>query len=304
MQEKPLIGGQAVIEGVMMRSPGYYATAVRNDKGKIVTQLKKAWIKPSLTKIPFLRGVINLFEMLIIGIKSLTWAANQFEDDSEDLTTTQLVLTLTFSFTLALGFFVALPYLLSVLTGVNEEASPFLFNLIDGVIKAVILVLYLYLISFMKDIKRVFQYHGAEHKTVYCYENAKPLTVKNVQKFSTLHPRCGTSFILLVVMVSIFFFALIPPIILGLFPNFLNLHFIWRKAILFFLRILMLPVIAGFTYEMLRFSAKHTENPLMKMVSAPGLWLQRITTNKPSDKQVEVAITSMKLVLKKEKIKN
>lgn len=304
MKKKPMIGGQAVIEGVMMRSPNYYATAVRNEKGKIVTQLKKLKKRPKFYSFPFVRGVANLIDMMVIGIKSLTWSANQVSDDEdEQLTPFQIVLTLILSLGFAVLLFVALPYFLSIITGIKEESSPILFNLIDGVFKIAILILYMYLISLLKDIKRVFEYHGAEHKTVYCYEDGKKLTVKNVKKYSTKHPRCGTSFILIVLLIGIAIFALIPSLVTSLFPSFPSLLFIIRKLILFFFRILFLPIIAAISYELLKLSGKHSKNTIVRFISKPGILLQYITTQEPDNKQIETAIKSMELVLKKEKIK-
>jgi uncharacterized protein YqhQ len=304
MKKKPMIGGQAVLEGVMLRSPNHYATAVRNEKGKIVTQIKKLKKRPKWFKWPFIRGVANLIDMLIIGIKTLTWSANQISDEEDEkLSDMQLFLTLAVSFAFAILIFVALPYFLSVITGVKEESSPILFNLIDGVIKIVIFLAYLYGISLMKDIRRVFEYHGAEHKTVYCYEDGKKLTVKNVKKYSTRHPRCGTSFLFIVLLISMFVFALIPSFVLSVFPLFGNLSFIFRKIILFSLRIVFIPLIASISYELLKLSAKFSENAIVKLISLPGMLLQYITTKEPDNKQIEVAIKSMEIVLKKEKIK-
>ncbi len=303
LRMKPTIGGQAVIEGVMMRSPNYYATSVRNEKGKIVTQIKKIKKKPKFLKFPFIRGIANLIEMLVLGIKTLTWSASQVSEEEEQLSNTQMVFTLIIAFAFGIFLFVALPYILSMLTGVKEESSPMLFNLIDGIIKLAILLLYMYLISLPKDFRRVFEYHGAEHKTVYCYEEGKKLTVKNVKKYSTKHPRCGTSFLFVVVFISIFIFALIPTIILILFPGFIALPFIMRKIILFTLRIIFVFPIASIAYELLKLSGKYSRNPIVKLISLPGIMLQYITTKEPDNKQMEVAIKSMELVLAKEKIK-
>ncbi|MBD3163974.1 DUF1385 domain-containing protein [Candidatus Woesearchaeota archaeon] len=301
--KKPTIGGQAVLEGVMLRSPNYYVTSVRNEKGKIITQLKKIRKKPKWFQWPFIRGIVNLIEMLIIGIKSLTWAANQVSDEDEKLSNTAVFLTLLAAIAFAIALFVALPYFLSLLSGVKEESSPVIFNMIDGAIKIIIFLAYLYIISLMKDIRRVFEYHGAEHKTVYAYESGKNLTVSNIKKYSTKHPRCGTSFLFIVVIISIFFFALIPPVVLLIFPSFISLNFFLRKVILFFLRILLIPLIAAVSYELLKLSGRHSGNPVIRAVSYPGILLQHITTKEPDDKQIEVAIKSMQEILKKEKIK-
>jgi uncharacterized protein YqhQ len=301
--KKPTIGGQAVIEGVMLRSPNYYATTVRNEKGNLVQQLKKIKKRPSFYKLPFIRGVANLIEMLTIGIKTLTWSANKVSDDKDEkLEDWQLTLTLFISIAFAIGLFVALPYILSLLTGVKEETSPILFNLIDGIIKIAIFLIYLYAISFMKDIRRVFEYHGAEHKTVYCYEENKPLTVKNIKKFSTKHPRCGTSFLFIVLIISIFLFTLIPTTVIALFPSFISLNFILRKVILFLIRLAFIPIVASFSYELLKLTSRFPKNPIVKFISYPGILLQYITTKEPDNKQIEVALKSMQLLIKKEKL--
>ncbi len=298
--DRPVLGGQAILEGVMMRSPHWYASSVRKGK-KIISQLDRIKGKPAWCKFPFIRGIVNLGEMLYIGTKSLSWSAQQQEEDGEKLSDWQIILTLIVSFALAILLFVALPYILSILTGVSEENSPVLFNLIDGVIKIGILLLYLCLISMMEDIKRVFEYHGAEHKAVFCYEGRKPLTVQYVKKFSRFHPRCGTSFLLMVALISIFFFSFIPLFVKAWVPSFLTFPLLPRKVIFFFLRILVLPVVASFSYEFLKLSAKNIENPLIRAVIQPGLWLQRLTTREPDAKQMEVAIKSLQLVLKKDK---
>lgn len=302
--KKPLIGGQAVIEGVMLRSPNYYATSVRNEKGKIVTQVKKIKKRPKWFKWLFIRGIVNLIEMLVMGIKTLTWSANQIgEEEDEKLSNKQITITLIIAMGFAIFLFVALPYFLSIITGVKEESNPILFNFIDGLFKVTIFLIYLYSISLLKDIRRVFEYHGAEHKTVYCYEEGKKINIKNVRKYPTKHPRCGTSFLFIVILISICVFALIPTIVLWLFPSFISLHFILRKIILFLLRISMIPFIASISYELLKLSSKYKSNKIVKLITYPGILLQYITTKEPDKKQIEVAIKSMQLVLEKEKIK-
>ncbi len=291
------------MEGVMMRSPNYYATSVRTEKGKIVSELHKIKKRPKWTQFPFFRGVINLFEMMIIGIKSLTWSADQLaEDPSEKLTKTQLFFTLLISISFSLLLFLVLPYVLTVLLGIHEEQRPILFNIVDGIIKIAILIIYLYAISLMSDIKRLFEYHGAEHKAVHCFEANLKLTPKNAQKFSRLHPRCGTSFLFLVMFISIFIFSIIPSLANLLISSFHLLPFMARKSILFFIRLLFVPVVAGVSYEFLRLTAKYEDNAFLKAFAWPGMMLQYITTSEPNLKQLEVAIDSMKKVLKKDKI--
>ena len=301
--KKPSIGGQAVLEGVMLRSPKYYATSVRTEKGKIVTQLKKIKKRPKWMKLPFIRGIVNLIDMLIIGIKTLNWSANQISDEPEEkLSQGQIIVTLLIAIGFAILLFMALPYFLSSLTGVIEESSPILFNVIDGIIKVIIFLAYLYIISYMKDIRRVFEYHGAEHKVVYCYENGKKLTLQNIKKYSTKHPRCGTSFLFIVIIISIFVFTLIPPIVIALYPSFITLNFWIRRLILFAIRVPFIFPIASISYELLKLSDKYQTNHIIKAISLPGILLQYITTKEPDNKQIEVAVNSMNLLLKKEKI--
>ena len=211
-----------------------------------------------------------------------------------------MVSLLTISFGFALIIFVALPYGLTLLTGVREETQPIMFNIIDAVVKILIFLIYLLAISQLKDIQRLFQYHGAEHKAVHCYEHKKALLPRHVKPYSPIHPRCGTSFLLWVILMSIVVFALLPAVVLWLWPSFPTLGFWTRRGILFPLRILLIPVIAGLAYEVLKLSGKHQDNWLMHNLAKPGLWFQKITTAEPDKKQIEVAIASLKLLLQKE----
>ena len=297
INKKLNIGGQAVIEGVLIRGPSKYVVSVRKDK-KIIS--KKGIIKKkkyNFLKWPFIRGFINLVEMLVIGIRALMWSAQQAAPKEERIGKNELVLTILFSVVIVIIFFIALPYFLANLIGFTEERSPILFNLVDGVIRILIFLIYIIAISFIKDVKILFQYHGAEHKAIHCYENDKELRIENIQKFTTLHPRCGTSFLLIVFIVSIFVFSLLPSIILFHYPNFLNLNVWFRRGILFPIRILLIPAIAGISYEILKVSDKHQKNLLFKLISLPGLALQKITTKEPNNKQIEVAVYSLKKLL-------
>lgn len=299
------IGGQAVIEGVMIRGPKRYAVAVRK-KNKIIT--KKGRIKQRKSKfykLPIIRGFINLIEMLVLGTKTLMWSADQvIEDGEEKITKKDITMVLAFSFLIAILFFTVLPYFLTLFIGFKEETSPFLFNLIDGIIRISIFLAYIIGISYMKDVKTMFQYHGAEHMAVHCYENNKKLNVENIKKFPTLHPRCGTAFIMIVLVVAILTFSIITPIILKVFPQLLNLNAFLRRVILVLIRISLLPLIAGLSYELLKFSAKYEKNFIMKILILPGLLMQKITTKKPNKKQIEVARESVKILLASEKSKN
>ncbi len=302
MPEKLTIGGQAVIEGVMLRSPRYIVTSVRKENKKIVSKVDKIKKKPFWMQWFFIRGIINLVDMMYMGIKVLIWSGNEAGEEKEKLNVKDIIMLLLVSFSFAVIFFVALPYVLTVLIGIKEESSPVTFNLIDGLIKLGIFFIYLIALSFMKDVRRVFQYHGAEHATVHCYEHKKALTVQNVKKFSTIHPRCGTSFLMLVLITSIILFTLVPVIVISIFPNFINLGFLMRKIILFSLRILLIPVIAGISYELLKAGAKFENNIIFKIILVPGLLFQKITTQKPDTSQIEVAIDSMNKLLRLEKV--
>ncbi len=291
------VGGQAVIEGVMMRKKSKVATAVRLLDGNIKIKKDRIRKRHSLWTWPFFRGVINLWDMLFIGTKSLLWSADQQLEEHEKITKKDIVFTLLLTFSMALVFFIALPYFLTLFSGVKEEVSPVLFNLVDGIIRGIFVLGYIYIISKFKDIKKVFRYHGAEHKTVYCYESGKKLTVKNVKKFSTKHPRCGTSFIILVLIISILVFSFLPLLAKWIHPGFLGLGFWSQKLILFPLRLLFIPVIAGISYEGLKLSGKYPDNMVVKWIAKPGLLLQRITTKEPNKKIIEVAIKALKSVL-------
>ncbi|HLC96679.1 MAG TPA: DUF1385 domain-containing protein [Candidatus Nanoarchaeia archaeon] len=295
------VGGQAVIEGVMLRSPHYYAVSVRIPHGKIKTKTAKLKSQSKFFKLPFVRGMVSLVDMLVLGIQTLIWSANQQATKKEEkINASEIFWTLLISIGFALLFFVALPYIFTNLLGFAEESRPVLFNLIDAAIKIALFLAYLAFISTMKDVKILFQYHGAEHKSVYCHESGKKLTVANVNSFSTKHPRCGTSFIFIVFVFSVLIFSLLPLAVIALFPDFNSLSFGIRKGILFPLRLLMIPIIAGFSYEILKLSAKHQRNIFIKLIVVPGLWLQHITTKQPTKKQIEVALASMKAVLGKE----
>ena len=291
------IGGQAVIEGVMMRGLNNYVVAVRKNK-KIIT--KKGIIKRKKYQFKnwyFLRGFFNLFEMLIIGIKSLMWSAEQAAPKEEKIGKNELGFTILISVGFVILFFIALPYFLTNLIGFAEEAEPIFFNIVDGIIRILIFLVYIVIISFIKDVKVLFQYHGAEHKAIHCYEKGRELNISNVKKFTTLHPRCGTSFLLIVFIVSILVFSLLPSVILFYYPDFSNISVWFRKAILFPIRILLIPLIAGISYEILKINDKKQNNILFRAISMPGLWLQKITTKEPTNKQIEVAIFSLKKLL-------
>ncbi|MBU1321121.1 MAG: DUF1385 domain-containing protein [Nanoarchaeota archaeon] len=295
-----MVGGQAVIEGVLMRTGDDYAIAVRKANGKIIVKKQK---HASLTKKnkffgwPFVRGIIVLYETLVLGYKALTFSANESleeekpkkktskkKDKKPEIGSFELIFTLVLSIIFALALFKFLPLGIATLLKNKIGGSNILFNVIDGVVKFIVFIAYILIISLLKDVKRVFQYHGAEHKTVYCYENNKKLTVANVKKFSKAHPRCGTTFIMVVLFLSILFYLLIP----------FNMNF-WLKLMV---RILFLPIIAGISYEFIKITGKYHHTPIGRILSAPGLLVQGLTTKEPDDKQIEVAIKSLSAVVK------
>jgi uncharacterized protein YqhQ len=289
------IGGQAVIEGVMMRAPRSVAIAVRRPNGEIV--VRKDMVVPlserfPAVKLPIVRGAVALFSSLITGIKALNFSANEALAEEErkaeekgELSSWAMAGTMVIAFAFGILLFFLLPLyatkLLTQLALISD--NNIIFNLVDGVIRVAVFLLYIWSISRMKDIQRVFQYHGAEHKSIFAFEAGDELTVANVRRYSRLHPRCGTSFLLIVMLVSIVIFSLIPK----LWPFYMKAG----------ARVVLLPLIAGVSYEFLKWSAKNDHSPLVKMIIAPGLALQRLTTREPDDKQLEVAIRSMQEAL-------
>ena len=288
MSPKLMVGGQAVIEGVMMRGPELTATAVRDPSGKIQVEVKPVHSISEhfpILKKPFIRGTVSLIESLVIGMKSLSYSAKMAGEEDEQLTDKEMAGTIVFALVLASILFIAIPTGAAKLFHVIT-ADPVFLNLMEGFLRLIIFLAYIWGISRMKDIRRVFQYHGAEHKTIHCYEAGLPLTVANVQQFSRLHPRCGTNFLLIVMLVSIFVFAFLG------WPSLAE-----RIAS----RILLLPVVAGISYEIIRLAGR-SDNKIIQTAIKPGLWLQYLTTRPPADDMVEVAIESVKAVLPKEEI--
>lgn len=299
--KKTDIGGQAVIEGVMMRGHNSIATAVRCGNDIIV---KKDMVKPLTRKykilsVPFIRGTVALIDSLIIGIKTLTYSAELVEGESEEEPTKfELFLKKVFGdklddvimyFSVALSlaisviiFFIGPTYVAGFLKRYTENT--FLINLFEGVLRVAIFIAYLVLISHMEDIRRVFEYHGAEHKTIHCFEHEEELTVENARKYTTLHPRCGTNFLFIVMIVSIIVFS------------FLKWPTLYIRIIS---RILLLPVVAGISYEVIKIAGR-SDNKIIAALVYPGLLLQKLTTKEPDDSQLEVAIASLKSVLEDE----
>lgn len=285
MGDKFQYGGQAVIEGVMMRGGQDVAIAVRKPDNDIIIErrpVNSITKKLPFLKWPFLRGTIMLFESLIIGIQALAFSANQAaEGEGEELSTWEMALTIGLALVLGILLFVVAPT-----TGARllykTFSSNVLINFFEGLFRILIFLLYVIAISRMKDIQRVFQYHGAEHKVINTYEAGVELTVENIRKYSQLHPRCGTSFLLIVMVIMILIFSLLG-----------KQDLVMRIVS----RIVLLPVVAGVSYEVLKLSAKYCDSVLMKIIITPGLWLQKMTTRDPDDGQIEVAVQALKAVL-------
>lgn len=295
------IGGQAVIEGVMMRGPKEIATAVRKSDGSIVIDkmpVNAVVSKYKLKKIPILRGVIAFVESLVTGMKCLmfsadqmdleedesykpskfeTWLDNKFGDKVKDIA---IYFSVVVAICFSIALFMLLPNALATIVK-NFTDNHIVLNLSEGIIRMIIFMGYLILVSKMKDIQRVFEYHGAEHKTIATYESGDELTVENARKHTRLHPRCGTSFLLIVMVVSIVTFSL------------LKWGSMWQNMLY---RLLLMPVVAGISYEMIKFAGK-SKNRCVAVLTKPGLWLQKVTTREPDDSQLEVAIASLKAVL-------
>ena len=291
------IGGQAVLEGVMMRNKDMYAVAVRKPDNDIAVEIDEfhgVAYGSKLLNIPFVRGIFVFINSLILGLKALNYSSSFYEEEDAKPTkldesidkvssghenTFLMIATTVISFAFAIVLFMILPYALSELLG-KYVRNASLIAIIEGVLRIVIFIAYILLISRMKDIKRLFMYHGAEHKCINCIEKGRPLTVKNVRRSSRLHKRCGSSFILFVMFVSIvlFFFIRVDSYLLRIV-----------------LRILLIPVISGISYEIIKLAGR-TDFILVRIISAPGLWLQRLTTKEPDDDMIEVAIKSVEAV--------
>ncbi|WP_433542140.1 DUF1385 domain-containing protein [Neomoorella humiferrea] len=277
-------GGQAVIEGVMMRGPRKTAVAIRKANGEILvrTDLNDGIFgRHPLFKMPLLRGVVALFESLILGIRYLTFSANEaVEEEGEELSTRDLVLTVIVALAAAVGIFVLLPAGAALL--LHDHLSILWQNVVEGLLRMLLFLGYVVAIGRVKDIERVFQYHGAEHKAINALEAGVALRVETVRPYSTLHPRCGTSFLLLVLILTIVFFSVVG-----------RGGILWRLAS----RLVLLPVIAGLAYEMLKFTGRYLNVPLVRAIAAPGLWLQKLTTREPDDGMLEVALAALKAVM-------
>ena len=312
------IGGQAIIEGVMMRGPHKTAMAVRKSDGEIVVETNENGTKKKnlFCRLPIVRGCVNFFESMYIGIKALMFSAEfiEIEDDEEAETESKfdkwledkfgdkikdivIYVSLIISLVMSVGLFILLPTLItrglealfSIIPSAGAlakfAATRTFTSVTEGIVRMVIFLTYLALVANMKDIKRVFEYHGAEHKSIACYESGEELTVENVRKHTRFHPRCGTSFLLFVMIVSIILFSLLPRT--GIFMRVL-------------MRLALLPIVAGLSYEIIKIAGR-SNNKIVKLLTKPGLWLQRLTTREPDDSQIEVAIQSILSVIPENK---
>jgi uncharacterized protein YqhQ len=287
-----LIGGQAVLEGVMMRSLTGYSVAVRQPNGEVAIKKDKLvsiTAKYPFLKFPVLRGSVVLIQSLILGMRALNYSASvatENEAGEQEMSNWAMASTMLVAMLVGLGVFILAP--LGITNLIRHFFAPHMgniaYNAIDGVLRAVFFFVYILSISFMDDIKRVFQYHGAEHKTVYTFEANEELTVENARTKSTLHPRCGTSFLMFVMAISILVFSLVPSTV--------------PFAVKFAARVVLIPLIAGLAYEVIRFSARHLGNPVCRLLTRPGMLLQKITTKEPDDRQLAVAIIALKEALR------
>ena len=293
------IGGQAVLEGIMMRGRDSYSIAVRTEDGSIRTKTEKTVRfseKHKWAGWPFIRGVVSLVESLKVGMGTLMWSADPDGDDKEDgkaLTKGEMTWTMVIAVILAIGIFVVLPMIIANLfqrLGLPEWA----IKLIEGALRLMIFILYIAATTFMKEIRRTYQYHGAEHKCINCIETGNALTVENVMKSSREHRRCGTSFILIVLLISILIFILIPLPKVEI-AGYERLSRILTRLSGLGIRLLLIPFVAGISYELQQFTGRH-DNLFTKIISRPGMWLQRLTTREPDERMCEVAITAVEAV--------
>ncbi len=299
---KNSIGGQAVLEGVMMRGPKVYTVAVRKENGEITTDTQPTSSivdRVKLFRVPVIRGIVAFIESFVVGLQTLTYSAEMFGDEEYEEEPSKVEewvtktfgdkadkiiinITMAISFVLAIGIFMVLPMWMSrFIKGILPTS--FLQNLVEGVVRIALFLGYMTLISKMKDIERTFQYHGAEHKTINCFDQGKELTIENVRECSRLHKSCGTSFLFVIMIVSILVFSVFTTQIL------------WQRTLI---RIVMVPIIAGISYEFIRWARRAEDSTAAQFFSKPGMWLQRqFTTREPDDKQIEVAIAAVKGVL-------
>ncbi len=292
------VGGQAVIEGVMMRSPKRIATAIRRKSGEIevkVDEFISLIQRKKYLNVPIVRGAITLIEVMVLGIKTLQWSADKAMEDLEKessskkkkqgMTTISAVLTVGLALVIGIGLFFILPlYLTTEIFNIEKEAL--LFNLVAGLIRIAFFLIYVWGISNLKDVKRLFEYHGAEHKTIFAFEDKIYLSPENTQRYTTYHPRCGTSFLVMVMLISLLFFAFLDTLIMYFYGD---INFLIRLIT----HIPLIPIIGGLGFEAIKASARHTDRRFVQVMIYPGLALQRITTREPDSDQMEVAIQAL-----------
>jgi len=300
-KRKTTIGGQALIEGIMMKGPHKIATAIRKPDGEITIRTKKlkSVFNNSILKKPIIRGSAALIEAMLIGVKELMYSAEFYEEEIEEdfldralrkifkdkADTAIIYASVAIALLISVGVFIVGPSLITNLLK-NIIPIPIVLNLVEGFIRIGLFVIYVYYISKLEDIKRVFMYHGAEHKTIYCYENMEELTVENARKYTTLHPRCGTSFIVNVLLISIVVFS----------------FFGWPNPLMrVVIRLAMLPFIAGIAYEVNKYVGRNDQTLFAKIAEKPGFWFQKLTTKEPDDSMLEVAIAALKEVIPENK---
>ncbi|MCR4436439.1 MAG: DUF1385 domain-containing protein [Clostridiales bacterium] len=298
------IGGEALIEGVMMKGPENIAIAIRKPDGEILVDkkpLRTLSKRHKFFKLPLVRGAVGIFESMVIGVQSLMYSAEFFEVEEdhpsepskldkflervlgEKLQSAVIYFSVLVAMAFSIGLFILLPNVVAGLMNFDRHTpgGVLYYNLFEGALRVLLFIGYIILISKMKDVRRVFEYHGAEHKTIHCYEHEEELTVENVKKYTTRHPRCGTAFLLVVMLVSILVFSFTG----------------WHNMVLnIIFRLLLLPLVAGLSYEVIKYAGRN-QGRMMRIVSAPGLALQRFTTREPDDRQIEVAIAALKNVL-------
>ncbi|MEW6570241.1 MAG: DUF1385 domain-containing protein [Nitrospirota bacterium] len=282
------IGGQAVIEGVMMKGRRGWTVAVRGPKGDIHVRKEKLAELPRLFNLPMIRGVIALFHALFIGVKAIEFSAGKAYETEDGKTLSPVALGFTVGLSLALGvlLFILLPLYATKLLGnmfAVVSSNSFVFNLVDGLIRIFFFLLYIIAVGLWREMRRIFEYHGAEHKVIHAYESGSELTLNNIRTNSPLHPRCGTSFLLIVMITSILIFSFIPQD--------------WTFTYKFLSRLILIPLIAGLSYELLRLSARMKNNMIIHLLILPGLLLQKLTTREPDDSQIEVALRALEEVL-------
>ena len=317
-QFKTTIGGQALMEGIMMRGPEKDAVAVRsNGEIKLEVMPRKVRSKKSLLSLPLIRGPVNFFDSQVVGVKALMRSVDLApEEETQEIPSKfdrwlekklgnerfQKVLVGS-SVVLGLGLSILLFFLLPMVIGSFFDQwvhNTLLLNLIEGIVRMIIFMIYMVLVSRMKEMKRVFAYHGAEHKTIRCYEAGLPLTVENVREQTRMHPRCGTSFLLVVMVISILVFSIASSLLLAVFPNLAAMKGgVLYRFIMIIFKLLLLPLVVAVTYEINRWAGRH-DNRFTKILTAPGMWLQRFTTNEPDDSMIEVGIAAVQAVIPEE----